>query len=109
MQVWDNDGTGAIDFHAEDVGQARLGSIVENRIVLDRVLSCIEGDKNITVLRGAGVKDIEQNESEATIVLDDGQTLNASLIVAADGGSTHRMAKLFIDGPFGGFTITRGR
>ena len=86
MQVWDNDGTGAIDFHAEDIGQPRLGSIVENRIVLDRVLSCIEGLKNITILRGQGVKDIEQGETQATIVLEDGHRLNASLIVAADGG-----------------------
>lgn len=86
MVVWDDDGTGSIDFHADAIGQSRLGSIVENRIALHSVLTRIEGHKNITVLRGQGVKDFEQNDEQATIILDDGQRIDASLVVAADGG-----------------------
>ena len=86
MVVWDDEGTGSIDFHAGDIGQTHLGSIVENRNALHNVLESLTYDKNVTIQRGQGVKDIEQSAQLATIFLEDGQHIDGSIIVAADGG-----------------------
>jgi len=86
MVVWDNDGTGTIDFHAKDIGQNHLGSIVENRIVLHSVLALLENHNNISVLRGQSVEALEQDENMVSLTLEDGQVIDASLLVAADGG-----------------------
>lgn len=86
MVVWDDEGTGCIDFHADEIGQSHLGSIVENRNALHNVLENLKQYKNVTVLRGQGVKDIEQSIAAAAVILEGGQRIDGSLIVAADGG-----------------------
>lgn len=86
MVVWDNDGTGKIDFHAHDIGQAALGSIVENSIALHSVLTTLAHHKNLTIIRGQSVQSVEQLNEHVNITLDNGHTITASLAVAADGG-----------------------
>lgn len=86
MVVWDDEGTGSIDFSAQAIGQTHLGSIVENRIALHHVLEQLNQYQHVTITRGRGVKDIEQSNTGASVILDDGERIEGALIVAADGG-----------------------
>ncbi len=90
MHVWDREGTGQIDFAAEEIGEDRLGTIIENQIVLKHLRNKISTSKNIEVLQLQTVKDIDVSSklANAVITLNDDSTISASLVVAADGGKS---------------------
>lgn len=92
MRVWDNEGTGEITFDAEELSQPQLGVIVENRILLSAVLDVLAKLDNVTLLRGESVselateQEIEDNKKYfKKLTLSNGQILQASLVIAADG------------------------
>jgi 2-octaprenylphenol hydroxylase len=92
MRVWDNEGTGEISFDASELSQPQLGVIVENRILLSAVLAVLARLDNITLLRGESVSELaaqanneNNNKCSKRITLNNGQILQASLVIAADG------------------------
>ena len=88
MHVWDNDGTANIEFAADDIQQASLGSIVENSILLCTVLDYLQQQDAVTVLRGKGVGAVQRQADVALLECTDGSVLSAPLIVAADGAQS---------------------
>ena len=83
MRVWDAAAGAPLVFNADALGQAQLGWIVENGLLVDALWQA---------LRVAGVRvhcaSIEAMAQSATGVqlqLDDGLTLDARLAIAADG------------------------
>lgn len=89
MKVWDAEGTGAVNFAAADLHVDNLGHIVENRQTLWALQQ---------VLSDAGVEFIHQpvryldNRDDSTngngntpVVLENGDTLQAQLVIGADG------------------------
>ena len=86
MRVWDDEGTGALDFHAAELQQASLGCIVENSLLLSAILLRLDELENITLIRQQALADIEQDPQGKHVILSDGRCITPQLLVAADGG-----------------------
>lgn len=89
MRVWDGEGTGRIQFDANEMGEAHLGHIVENRHTASALIQSFQQHSNLQLLAPAKVtgieKDLEHISDDWLVRLEDGQTLQAPLIVGADG------------------------
>jgi 2-octaprenylphenol hydroxylase len=86
MTVWDADGTGEIEFDCAEVAAPALGFIVENRAVVSALLGKVLKAGDITCLSPARVQSARQLDSGVMEVeLDEGGSLQADLLVAADG------------------------
>lgn len=88
MHVWDTTGLGQIHFDAADLGVAELGHIIENSVLVHAQLSALKKADNICLHCPQGVESIcetDDRKRSHTVTLQNGQVLNASLIVAADG------------------------
>ena len=95
MQVWDARGTGEINFNAQAMGVDYLGHIVENRVITAALMSAVR-EQRVDILDGCAVASIvlptagqsEQAAGGAQVTLDNGSTLTAGLVVAADGAQS---------------------
>jgi 2-octaprenylphenol hydroxylase len=88
MEVRDGEGTGFIAFDCSEVQQPNLGHIVENAVVVASAHQRLQALDNVTVIEQgiAGVQ--RQGEGGLLLHLDDGTTLTAPLVVAADGANS---------------------
>ncbi|MFA5677325.1 MAG: FAD-dependent monooxygenase [Pseudomonas sp.] len=84
MRVWDGSGTGEISFDAGALGENRLGHIVENWRVQQAVLDSL-AETGVTLLGGQQVSELVREQDGWTLQLASGETLQARLVVAADG------------------------
>jgi 2-octaprenylphenol hydroxylase len=86
MTVWDAEGTGQIDFDCADANVPVLGHIVENRAIVSALLAQVSGAGDIALLSPVRLEACTRLESSRMQVkLEDGDTLEADLLVAADG------------------------
>jgi 2-octaprenylphenol hydroxylase len=85
MTVWDGDGTGRIDFDADEVVAPDLGSIVENRLVVSALAECLAGFDRVSLRLNARVADLAEGDGSIALTLEDGSAVEAKLLVAADG------------------------
>ncbi|MGQ4877956.1 UbiH/UbiF/VisC/COQ6 family ubiquinone biosynthesis hydroxylase [Billgrantia sp. LNSP4103-1] len=85
MQVWDGEGSGEVDFSAEQAGVPMLGHIVENDVILAALEGCLAGLPTVSVQLGARVTGLQAGAQERIVQLTDGRRLSAPLVVAADG------------------------
>lgn len=86
MTVWDAEGTGRIDFDADDVAAASLGSIVENRLITAALAAQVATLGDVSVRAPARLDGIERGDDGSTVVrLDGGERLRCGLLIAADG------------------------
>lgn len=93
MTVWDAEGTGRIEFDAQEVSAQSLGSIVENRIITAALAQRVRAMPGVRVLaparlanlhrRAAG--DDHRDAQETLLQLDGGENLRCQLLIAADG------------------------
>lgn len=88
MQVWDGDGTGAIQFDAAEVNRAELGHIVENNLLQTALLHCINNYRNVQIFSAATVETFARAPDHIDIELRDGVRLHATLLVGADGANS---------------------
>lgn len=80
MQVWETSGSD-LQFSAADIGVDYLGHIVENQHIQQQTLAAAQKHPQIDVICPAQPQQYQPGQ----ITLDNGQTLTAELIVAADG------------------------
>ena len=85
MFVWDEGGKGELHFDSADMGEADLGHIIENRVIVKALHQRIEELSNIELLCPAKLEKIEFNQDKTNLTLDDKTELSANLVVAADG------------------------
>lgn len=86
MQVWDASGDGLIRFDAAEIGVPQLGHIIENRIVQLGLLAAMEELDNLTLYSPAQLVGFQMDgQGSSTVMLDSGETLQAPLLVGADG------------------------
>lgn len=91
MDVWDGTGNGAVQFDAEDVMVPVLGHIVENSVITDTLHAAMQQQPEIHCFAAArvdAVSDLQSEEASNTsrvLTLDDGRSLTARIVVAADG------------------------
>jgi 2-octaprenylphenol hydroxylase len=84
MHVWDRAGFGEIHFDAADLAEPDLGHIVENRVIVRALWELLE-DSRTEVLVPVRLAALDLSDGGALLALDDGRTLNAGLVVGADG------------------------
>jgi len=78
--------TGAeLEFSAYQMGVAELACILENRALQHALWQVLQQQENLTLLHPARCASLEFSADEAMLVLEDGRTLGAGLIVGADG------------------------
>lgn len=88
MRVWDGEGTGHIQFTANELAETHLGHIVENSVTSAGLMQALSQQTNVQVFNPAKVESIEsleQDETSYLLQLDSGQLLQAPMVVAADG------------------------
>jgi 2-octaprenylphenol hydroxylase len=88
MLVWDADGTGQINFSARELAVPELGHIVENSVLLSALFNGLSELEGLSCLFGQGVSSLQlaaTQNGDAQLQLEDGATLSARLVVAADG------------------------
>jgi 2-octaprenylphenol hydroxylase len=86
MTVWDAEGTGEVNFKANELHVPCLGTIVENREIVWALQQRVEQASNITIIRDYVSHIDNQDEQGLTpIFLASGQSLKTQLLVGADG------------------------
>lgn len=90
MHVWDADGTGSIDFSAQEIHASALGHIVENAVLLAALYERIEQSASIDVVAPVTVTGLARSagKERVDIALEDGRSISAALVVAADGANS---------------------
>lgn len=85
MHVWDADSAGVLHFDAADTEFPELGHIVENRVTVAALWDKLEDLPSATIICPAKVADIQISADYAYVLLDNGQQLEAEVLIAADG------------------------
>ena len=94
MEVWDGDGTADIHFDCAEIYSDNLGHIVENSVLLSQLQQRLLRNKQVDYRSGCKVVNLEVGEANngvtrrGTLTLSNGETLRASLVVAADGAKS---------------------
>jgi 2-octaprenyl-3-methyl-6-methoxy-1,4-benzoquinol hydroxylase/2-octaprenylphenol hydroxylase len=96
MRVWDALAPGKLDFDAADHGESALGWIVENSLIQHVLWQTLQNDARITLHCPAKVTATEVNAQRRTLMLEDGASLSAQLVVAADGAESALRAMIGI-------------
>lgn len=74
IAVWDPSSQAKVAFHAAEVGEAQLGYIVENNLMQEALLKCLEQYPQVTV--------------KAPLTPDESLLQEAKLIIGADGANS---------------------
>jgi len=86
MRVWET--AGDTEFNSDDLKLPELGYIVENRVTQLALLDRLAEFDNVELIAPASIEQIKYSASEKTVLtLDNGDELQAKMLVAADGGN----------------------
>ena len=85
MHVRETDGTGEINFSADELRIDSLGYIVENHLIQTALLATLTASDNVNLLAPATVTACEKVAEGSVLNLSGGQSLQARLVIAADG------------------------
>lgn len=85
MFVWDAGGQGELHFDSADMGEADLGHIIENRVIVKALHKRIKELPQIELLCPVKLEKIEFQQEKSVLTLEDKAKLSANLVVAADG------------------------
>ncbi len=88
MHVWDATGEGSIHFDAAELGVDSLGHIIENRAIQYALYEQCKQLSSVDWYCPQSISEIQCDESAPRLVLADGNTLTAKLLVGADGASS---------------------
>jgi len=77
-----------VQFDATELGAQHLGHIVENSVTQQALWQTAEACPQVTLFHGQGVALLAQSGDTATVTLDDGRELVATLVVGADGAQS---------------------
>ena len=87
MRVWDAAGGDELAFDADRLGVRELGWIVEHGLLVDRLWSALPG-AGVQVRCPAAVVALDPHDDGARLRLDDGTTVDARLVLGADGAAS---------------------
>lgn len=100
MFVADGQSTGTLTMSAKEVGESKMGVIVEQRVLLSALYRQLDAITNCVLLPHAKVERLNSGasgEAPSMLTLSTGQKVNATVVVGADGGrSWIRRAQGFV-------------
>ena len=82
MQVWEK--TSQLDFSAAEIDEPWLGHIIENGHLEQAIYRQLQAEKSITLIAPASAVGF----SEQTVTLENGDSVTAPLVIAADGSQS---------------------
>lgn len=85
IHVWDEAGSGRIEFNANDSIEKALGYIIENSVLHKALHQVVSSKAALTLYQPATINSIELNDDQVAVALEDGRRLKSLLLVAADG------------------------
>jgi len=86
MRVWVEQADSALCFSAADAGRNELGWIVEYGLIVDALWSALDG---VAVYAPVGIESIQFNDDLPPVLqFGDGRSLQARLLIAADGANS---------------------
>ena len=88
MVVTGDDGVSRLTFDAYRSGIAELAVIAENRVLQSAVRSALAERALLTMLDGRRCEAVRWGDETVSVSLDDGQLIEAQLVVAADGANS---------------------
>lgn len=97
MHVWDAKADGELHFEYAETEFNELGHIVENRVTVASLWDLLETLPKAKIIFPAKIADMQISNKSRHVILEDGRTLGAELIIAADGRSSSLRAMAGID------------
>ena len=88
MHVFDGEGTGNIEFTADDIGETHLGHIVENRIIVAALQQKLSFSANVKIIEGVKILQLSKNESGYRLECEDQPIIETKLLIGADGANS---------------------
>ncbi|MDR2878115.1 MAG: UbiH/UbiF/VisC/COQ6 family ubiquinone biosynthesis hydroxylase [Chromatiales bacterium] len=92
MHVWDGTGIngagGEIHFDSADLGEPRLGHIVENRVIQRALIEHLRTCDSVSLHCPLRLNALTVSDTEVSLDLSDGSVISARLVVGADGASS---------------------
>ena len=85
IQIMDGDSPTLLTFDKEEVDNRNFGWIIENHLIRKALYKQAESIENLTLFAPDSVQDFSVSEKFAKAILKNGRTLQASLIIGADG------------------------
>lgn len=86
ISVWDHDQ--ALHFHSHDIAEPQLGYIIENVLIQSALNEKIRDHAQVTLLSSVKLTGIEENKEGIRLTTADEKTLQASLVIGADGAAS---------------------
>ncbi|BAJ03362.1 FAD-dependent oxidoreductase [Shewanella violacea] len=87
LETWELEGC-ITRFHADSLGVSHLGHIVENRLIQLALWEQFESLDNLELLCPRSLASFSRSEHGVCVTLDNGQRLDAKLLVGADGANS---------------------
>ena len=100
MHIWEGDYArrlGSLSFDSAEVGEPDLGHIVEDRLIRDRLFHLLNASDNVDLRIGVQLAAVRQGKRAVEIDTQTGETIQATLLIAADGGTS--MVRQLMDLP----------
>jgi len=91
MHVWDQLGTGVIDFDSAELYQDNLGFIVENQNIISALHKSLQGQNNVQHFYGNSLERLEvlpDVDHQHILSLSNGKKIHCQLLIAADGANS---------------------
>lgn len=88
MKVWEKDSFGKIEFDSTDIGESRLGHIIENNNIRNGLIKVAQQTSNVELKFNAEIANLHNDEQQVLLTLADGTPVMAKLVVAADGANS---------------------
>jgi len=85
MCVWDENSNGELDFYAEDINSEHLGFMVDALQCNALLHAKVASSRDISSYFNCQIEDLRFDDNLAEVVFGDGTSLQATLLVAADG------------------------
>lgn len=97
MQILDGQAQGGIAFESLDIGEDKLGVLLENEHLIEALHDTIHESAAIELLCPESVKKVVWKRSHVEVLLASGRLLHTPLIVGADGGRSWLREQADID------------
>ncbi|MDD5411084.1 MAG: UbiH/UbiF/VisC/COQ6 family ubiquinone biosynthesis hydroxylase [Methylobacter sp.] len=97
MRVWDASADGELHFDCADTEFNELGHLVENRVTVAALWDALDTLPSATCITPAIVAGMQLNDNGRLVKLQDGRSLEADLVIAADGRESALRAMVGID------------